>query len=71
MVPRFSPGRKLAASARCSLARHIVKRGDFCAQIIAKYCGGDVARFQRMNRGLTCKNENLFAGQELCTSVPG
>ena len=64
-------GRKLYTASRCPSGKYRVKRGDFCSQIISKYCGGSVATFQRLNSGFVCTNDKLYVGQILCTLIYG
>ena len=61
--------RKLYSAESCpsGTQKYTVKRGDFCPQIISKYGGGSVAKFQNNNKGFVCTNNKLYNGQILCT----
>ena len=63
-------GRKLYSAKRCANYHRVVPR-DFCASIIAKFCGGSASKFSELNRGFKCVDSALYVGQYLCTLVTG
>ena len=56
-----------AESYPTGMQKYTVKRGDFCPQIISKYCGGSMTTFQKNNKGFVCTNYKLYTEKILCT----